>query len=96
MSHFITENMCEDYSVWSHGASFDIPLLDVAARRVNTVLPWRHLNVRDTRTLVALYPNVKRVIPTLKHCAKADAIAQAIWVRTILLVHDLMVGSQRR
>jgi hypothetical protein len=40
--------------VWSHGASFDIPILEYAAKRVGYSLPWHFKDVRDTRTLFDL------------------------------------------
>lgn len=41
--------------VWSHGATFDLPILDSAFRRVlGRAVPWRYTAARDTRTLFAL------------------------------------------
>jgi 3' exoribonuclease, RNase T-like len=41
-------------SVWCHGASFDVPILEYAARQVGVHLPWHYRVVRDTRTLYSL------------------------------------------
>lgn len=40
--------------VWSHGASFDIPILEEAFALCNLYTPWKYYNVRDTRTLYDL------------------------------------------
>jgi len=40
--------------VWSHGASFDIPLLLTYLGRMGYRSPWPFWNVRDTRTLFHL------------------------------------------
>lgn len=38
-------------SVWSNGAGFDIPVVELAMYQTGLVCPWRHWEVRDTRTL---------------------------------------------
>lgn len=37
--------------VWSHGATFDIPIVEAAAYVVKQRAPWKFWNARDTRTL---------------------------------------------
>lgn len=37
--------------VWSHGAAFDIPILDAVFDRCGIKTPWDHRGVQDTRTL---------------------------------------------
>lgn len=44
----------QDRYVWSHGATFDIPILANAYRAINHDMPWQFRNVRDTRTLFDL------------------------------------------
>lgn len=39
---------------WSHGLSFDIPIISAYARRLNIKEPWSYKDVRDTRTLFDL------------------------------------------
>ena len=39
---------------WSHGASFDIPLVDEAYAKIGKRSPWKYTLVRDTRTLFDL------------------------------------------
>lgn len=38
-------------AVWSNGAGFDVPVVEFAMYQVGLVVPWRHWEVRDTRTL---------------------------------------------
>lgn len=40
--------------VWSHGASFDVPILEEAYSLCNLPVPWKYYHVRDTRTLYDL------------------------------------------
>jgi hypothetical protein len=40
---------CE--KIWSHGATFDIPILSEAYSRCGLEVPWKFWNARDTRTL---------------------------------------------
>lgn len=69
----------EGAKVWSNGANFDQPLLDVAYNRCATPLPWKYWNSRCYRTIVALYPNEKAVRPATvcAHNALEDAKWQA-------------------
>jgi hypothetical protein len=39
---------------WSHGASFDIPIISNALSVLGIEIPWYHGNIRDTRTLFDL------------------------------------------
>lgn len=64
--------------VWSHGACFDLPILDHAYRKVfYKAPPWHHKQARDTRTVFAL---VEPVWPAKanNHCADQDAVNQVI------------------
>lgn len=62
---------------WCHGATFDVPLLEVAYKACGLQAPWRFYNVRDTRTLYDLSGvKVDRAQGT-QHNALDDAIAQA-------------------
>lgn len=65
--------------VWSNGANFDQPLLDVAYRLCEIPLPWKFWDSRCYRTLVALVPNERsmRVANNSAHNALADAQWQA-------------------
>lgn len=68
--------------VWSNGANFDQPLLDVAYNRCGISLPWKYWNSRCYRTIVALHPNEKAIRPptVCAHNALEDAKWQAYHV----------------
>jgi DNA polymerase III epsilon subunit-like protein len=68
--------------VWSHGAGFDIIILEHVFRKVEKAVPWRFWEVRDTRTLFDLGIDPNRP-PVLKHHALEDAWNQAVGVQNI-------------
>lgn len=37
--------------IWSHGAASDVPWLEASFRLLGMKTPWRHTDVRDTRTV---------------------------------------------
>lgn len=63
--------------VWSNGANFDQPLLDVAYDRVGQQIPWRYYNSRCYRTILSLFPEEKSVRPETV-CAH-NALEDARW-----------------
>lgn len=65
--------------VWSHGASFDIPILHNAwDKALKNRPPWSHKQVRDTRTLFMLSPATEwHGEEDEKHFADKDAVMQA-------------------
>lgn len=65
--------------VWSNGANFDQPLLDVAYHKCGISLPWKYWNSRCYRTILALHPGEKSVRPptVCAHNALEDAKWQA-------------------
>lgn len=66
--------------IWSHGAAFDIAVLENSYLACLCAPPWYYRNVRDTRTLFALATNLtgwKKPHQTVAHTARADACAQA-------------------
>lgn len=70
--------------IWSHGSTFDIPILEAAYRALREELPWSSRNIRDTRTLFSLIPrSVCNSIPWEgpEHHALYDAIRQAQMVQ---------------
>lgn len=72
--------------IWSHGASFDVPILESLAD-----MPWKFWNVRDTRTLYS-FAGVTPKRGNDHHHALADAMAQtdAVWsALTILKLTNL-------
>ena len=62
-------------NVWSHGAIFDIVILENICRSFQQAITWKFWEVRDTRTLFDIADiniNVQG-----KHNALTDAVAQA-------------------
>lgn len=67
--------------IWSHGASFDVPILESLAP-----MPWKFWNVRDTRTLYS-FAGVTPKRGNDHHHALADAMSQtdAVWAALTML-----------
>lgn len=67
---------------WSHGATFDLVIIEDILRQLNRPLPWSYWQLRDTRTLFALGqdPDMPQ---GRKHDALQDAIRQAIGVQNV-------------
>ncbi len=66
--------------LWSKGAAFDIPLLQVAYKKMGIKEPWRYQNTRCLRTLVSLATaaGITLDIPSgTPHHALVDAVNQA-------------------
>jgi DNA polymerase III epsilon subunit-like protein len=68
--------------VWSHGAAFDIVILEHYFRKVGKAIPWQFWEVRCTRTLFDIGIDPKRP-PVLKHHALEDAWNQAVGVQNV-------------
>jgi DNA polymerase III epsilon subunit-like protein len=69
---------------WSHGATFDLMILENAFKQYNIAAPWQYWNMRDTRTLFDLVD--KSELPKrmgTHHNALDDALHQATCVRYI-------------
>lgn len=65
--------------IWSHGASFDIPILENAYRLCQLPCPWKYYNVRDTRTIYDLAGLNNKDLPVDRnHHALFDCYRQ-IW-----------------
>ncbi len=71
---------CESF--WSHGATFDLVIIEDILRQLNRPLPWNYWQLRDTRTLFDL--GFDPEMPQgQKHDALQDAIRQAIGVQNV-------------
>jgi hypothetical protein len=75
---------------WSHGATFDLVIIEDIYRQLNKPLPWNFWNLRCTRTLfdLGLDPDMPK---DNKHNALQDAIRQSIGVQNIyakLKIHE--------
>jgi DNA polymerase III epsilon subunit-like protein len=68
--------------VWSHGAGFDIIILENIFRKVGKAIPWSFWEVRDTRTIFDVGINPNRP-PVLAHHALEDAWNQAVGVQNV-------------
>lgn len=69
-------------SFWSHGATFDLVIMDNLYRQLGRTPPWNYWQMRDTRTLFDLGHSPD--MPTDgKHDALQDAIRQAVGVQNV-------------
>lgn len=78
----------DDPIVWSHGATFDIALLELAYRLCEAAAPWSYKNVRDTRTVFWLAKELGWVEPQkavnsalIGHHALHDAQSQIVRIQ---------------
>jgi exodeoxyribonuclease VIII len=68
---------------WSHGATFDLVILQLAFRRLEMVEPWQYYDMRDTRSIFAL--GIDPAMPQAqKHNALEDAKRQAVGVQNVM------------
>lgn len=75
--------------VWSHGACFDVAIVENLYRRANVRVPWDFRQVRDTRTLFWLAgPSLIWAKNDQKHSAEADAVCQALTVQRAIKLID--------
>lgn len=67
---------------WSHGATFDLVILENIYKQLSKPLPWNYWQLRDTRTLFDLGwdPEMPK---GNKHDALQDAIRQSVGVQNI-------------
>lgn len=76
----------DDYTMWSNGADFDLPMLSHAFTQVGVEIPWKFFNSRCFRTYKNL-PGAKEIrVPAIgvKHNALSDAYQQA---QTVSAIH---------
>jgi len=69
--------------VWSNGATFDIPIMSHAYRKLRLPEPWGYQDPRDTRTLAMLGLNAIKPKPIIAHRALDDAESQVHWVQNM-------------
>jgi exodeoxyribonuclease VIII len=69
--------------VWSHGAVFDIIIIEDLLRQMERNAPWKFWDCRDTRTLfdIGHDPDMPQAA---KHNALEDAKRQAIGVQNVM------------
>lgn len=80
-----------DVQMWGNGAGFDNVILRSAYVACGLIVPWKHWNDRDVRTIVDLGRtllgfNPKKEMPFegVRHCALDDAKHQARYVSAII------------
>jgi exodeoxyribonuclease VIII len=71
---------CDNF--WSHGATFDLMIIENIYRQLKKPSPWNFWQLRDTRTLFDLGHDPE-MPQGQKHDALQDAIRQAIGVQNI-------------
>lgn len=67
---------------WSHGAPFDLVIIEDLCRQLGRPIPWNFWQLRDTRTLFDL-GHASDMPTNSKHDALQDAIRQSIGVQNI-------------
>ena len=71
-----------EVSVWSHGATFDIPITDYAMQEAGLRTPWNFQKSRDTRTLIWLAGELGITVDMphagIRHQALDDAKTRAL------------------
>ena len=78
--------------MWSHGATFDIPMIGHALEQYGFQTPWKFWNVRDTRTLIDTIKKLNSGDPMqplregVHHNAMDDAVHQALWMQNIMKI----------
>lgn len=67
---------------WSHGATFDLVIIEDIYKQLGKPVPWQFWQLRDTRTLFDLGfdPDMPK---GGKHNALQDAIRQSVGVQTV-------------
>ena len=50
----------KDYKIWANSPTFDCEILKNAFRKSLLPIPWKFYNERDVRTLVSIYPEIKK------------------------------------
>lgn len=85
LERFPIEIVLKDFSewfgdakyIWSHGSSFDIPILSNAYKSCNIDIPWKFWNIRDTRTIYDIGDiQLNKLKNTYKHHALYDCYNQ--------------------
>lgn len=83
LNDFIIRNGAAN-GIWSHGATFDIPILRTAAGRVKMEMCWKYWNEFDTRTVYLIGGKPSLVREGVHHNALDDAVHQAKCVQEVM------------
>lgn len=76
------EHQCS--MAWGYGAAFDLAILESLYRDMDMGVPWTYKQQGCLRTISSLYPEVPREKPFCPHDPLSDAIAQALWLRSLM------------
>jgi hypothetical protein len=90
------KNLCNDeMKVWGNGARFDLGILENATTACGMLIPWKHWNERDVRTLVSFAPEIKKEMPFegVKHDAIADCMHQ---IKYCSAIYQQIIGLNRK
>lgn len=68
--------------IWSQGPTYDMNILEHAYKSYNKPIPWQFYVVRDSRTVMSLYPGLPK--PPTTHHALEDCRRQIIMVQETL------------
>lgn len=67
--------------IWCQGTDFDIPIITNFLKHYQYHLPWKYTDVRDIRTLAALFPQVE--YKKGNHTAMEDAYMASEYLRKL-------------
>jgi len=68
--------------IWAQGPTYDMTILEHAYKSYKKPLPWQYYKVRDSRTLLSLWPDVEA--PPASHHALEDCRRQIVMVQDTL------------
>lgn len=74
-----------DMIIWANSPSFDLIIIENALRKANLPTPWKYINERCVRTMLALNPEAKKSVqkPENAHNALADCFYQISYLHKI-------------
>lgn len=85
----------DDYTMWSNGADFDLPMLAHAFVQQQMTVPWKYRNSRCFRTYKNLpgAKNIRVADAGVKHNALSDAVTQ---VKTLQAIHAALFNPSTK
>jgi hypothetical protein len=78
-------------NIWAQGPIFDIGILENLYRQHNTPPPWKHWQIRDSRTIFGTHGDPREVGRHNLHNALADCVYQAQGIQ--MVYHKLNLVS---
>lgn len=94
----------ESLFLWSHGANFDVPILESLYTSRSRETPWKYSDVRDTRTLFSLLKpqdhdtmrSLLKPAGVTAHHALVDSLQQALAVQYSLMCIKEAIDAKGR